>query len=131
MYEINFPILNLLEAMGKRLINHFRFGDVDSIKCDKCKGSMVLQAEKLYLIPCWINDEHEESDEYYAKYAYPINDLNDIPIGQRACYVRIFFCEECGNFNVNILDFLQVRDKQIAKGGGIYPIDKLRHLIQV
>lgn len=116
---------SLLSFLGNRLM----YTDEDKVKCDKCKGKMILHTKKLYLLPCFFGDEHDESATYYSNNAQALADLNQIPTGQRAAYASLFICEECFNKKISIIDFLKVRDTTHVKGGGMYSYEELRDLI--
>jgi len=96
------------------------------IKCSNCKYKMQDIAKYLYLIPACLDEKHEESAEYYIKNAKPIQSTEQIPSADRACYMYIFQCPNCGSKKVSVVDFLKVRDVEILKGGDIYPYEKFQ-----
>ena len=96
----------------------------NGIKCEQCKTKMEDVSSYLYLIPVHIDDKHEESAEYYIKNAIPIQSKEQIPTGNRACYMYVFQCPQCGHRKVSIVDFLNVRGQELVKGGDIYPYEK-------
>ena len=98
-------------------------------KCKICKEKMLESQSDLYLIPAKIDDVHEESSAYYLNNATPIENTDQIPTGNRACYITVFQCPSCGHRNVSIVDFLKVRDKEIIKGGDIYSYDEFKDFL--
>lgn len=125
-------VLMLLFIFFGRLIMVLiiRFANTETQKCKKCKGVMTAVESFLYLIPVYFDDEHEESAQYYIQNAKPISDDSQIPSGNRACYLHVFQCQNCGHKNISIVDFLKVREKQVIKGGEIYPYGEFEHFIR-
>ena len=58
-----------------------------------------------------------------------IESLDQIPNGKCACYMYVFQCQGCGYKEVSIVDFLQVLDNMIVKGGGTYPYETFREFL--
>lgn len=125
-------ILLLIFMVLGRLIIYLvvRFSDTETQKCKKCKGVMTDIESFLYLIPVYFDDDHEESAEYYIKNAKRIKDDSQIPSGNRACHLYVFQCQNCGHKNISIIDFLKVREKEIIKGGEIYPYGEFEYFIK-
>lgn len=99
-------------------------------KCSVCKGTMTDTRRDLFLIPARIDQSHEESAEYYLRNAIPLESSEQIPTGNRACYMFILQCQQCGRKEVVVQDFLRVRDQEYVKGGGVYPYEKLKDLLE-
>ncbi len=114
------PLLNRLIIKGS---------EKSAYKCKLCKEKMVETGCHLYLIPAKIDDVHEESSGYYLKNATPIQSPEQIPTGNRACYIFVFQCQTCGYRDVSVVDFLKVRDKEIIKGGGIYSYEEFKDFL--
>ncbi len=92
-------------------------------KCKKCKGDMVNTVSYLYLLPLIFDHGHEESAQYYLQKAIKIDSMEQIPKGNRACYMNVFQCQNCADKLVSIVDFLKVREDAVIKGGGVYPYE--------
>lgn len=99
-------------------------------KCSLCNGSMEIIQSYLCLIPVYLDDEHEESADYYLKNAKRIDDMEKIPNGNRSCYMHIMQCKNCGHKEVGIIDFLKVREDILLKGAEIYPYEKFQHFFE-
>lgn len=104
--------------------------DKKGLSCDVCKEKMENTSSHLYLIPVHFDQKHDERAEYYVANARPIADREQIPSGQRACWMHIFTCGKCGRKKVSIVDFLRVRDQDLLKGGDIYPYEKFQSLFE-
>lgn len=119
--------------MGLDLFNRFfrplifrallKSAEKDAETCEMCKGKMVDTTSYLYLLPVQFSEEHEESAEYYLNNAVRIESTEQIPNGNRACYMYVFQCQSCGHRIVSVVDFLQVRDSQLIKAGDVYPYE--------
>lgn len=85
-------------------------------KCEHC-GTLMVKKEKsyLFLLPIFHDDEYEVSASYYLSYCRPINGIEDIPVGQRACKMEILDCPQCQQCDVQVEDFLQVREHHLLK----------------
>lgn len=125
-----FPFFRHIEAIGKKLIMSSMYTDEDKMKCPKCKEHMHIVEKKLYLLPCHFGEEHDESSQYYVKNAILCKSEENIPVGQRAAYCTLFSCDVCAEKKVSVVDFLQVRDQTMAKGGGLYDYQELRQLFE-
>lgn len=99
-------------------------------KCDVCKGNMLNTRRDLFLIPAQIDERHEESAAYYLRNATPLESSEQIPTGNRACYMFILQCQQCGRREVVVQDFLRVRGKEYIKGGDVYSYEELRELLE-
>lgn len=93
-----------------------------------CKGKMINVISYLYLIPVHFDEEHEESVAYYLNNAVSIESMEQIPNGNRACYMHVFQCQDCARRVVSVVDFLKVRDNVVIKGGDIYPYEEFQKL---
>lgn len=125
--------------MGLDLFNRFfrplifnallKSAEKNAEKCEVCKGKMIDTTSYLYLLPVQFSDEHEESAEYYINNATRIESTEQIPNGNRACYMYVFQCQDCGHKMVSVVDFLKVRENELMKGGDIYPYEKFRDFL--
>lgn len=104
--------------------------DSQSPKCKKCKIRMTAGDGTLYLIPAMFDMKHEESAEYYLHNAKRIKDESQIPKGQRACYMYVFQCPQCGEKIVSVVDFLQNSKDGMICGGDTYPYEKFRDFLE-
>lgn len=118
--------LDLFHRLFRPLIMKaaMKIGEKTTDRCKLCKGELVESTSYLCLLPVMFGDSHEESAEYYLENAKLIEDLSQIPNGKRACYMYVFQCQGCGYKEVSVVDFLQVRDNMVIKGGGTYPYEK-------
>lgn len=123
------PIIRHIFAIISKQLNNLMFEDEDNIKCKKCKGKMILQQKRLYLLPCYFGDTHEESAAYYINNLALIDNLEQIPTGRRAAYVSLFSCGSCTNKTVSVVDFLKVREKTVAKGGSMFSYDEMKNIL--
>lgn len=98
-------------------------------RCDRCRKPTHQEDSYLYLLPSFLDDESQEDVEYYINNAVPLRDESEIPPGRRACYFNIFLCPSCGNREVTIADFLNVRDQQLLKGMVGVPYSRLSNFI--
>ena len=115
-----FPLLKNLILKGSEKVGN---------KCKLCKNKMAETQSYLYLIPARIDEEHEESSAYYLKNATPIQSREQIPTGNRACVITVYQCQSCGYRDVAVVDFLRVRDKEIIKGGDVYPYEDFKEFL--
>lgn len=115
-----------------RLILHFyaKYGNMDTQKCKKCKGTMTAGEHFLFLLPLHFGEKYKPSAEYYKKNFVQIKSEAEIPEGQRACHLYVFRCNNCGNRNVSIVDFLRVRDTELLKEGDTYPYDDFKEYLE-
>ena len=72
-------------------------------------------ASQLFLLPVYQDKEYEPSAEYYGKVCWPISQMTDIPVGQRACRMRPLMCPECEARAVLVVDFLFVRGQGVPE----------------
>ena len=100
----------------------------DKLFC-QCKGEMHIEREYLFLLPLRFGEMHEENAEYYMNHGKQIQSLSDITTGQRAFYLRVLRCGDCGDRRVSITDFLKVRDESTVKSVGNYPYDEFAEFI--
>ena len=113
-----------LSPLISRLI--LKGSEKSTYRCKLCREKMAETHSFLYLIPAKIDDVHEESAQYYIKNATPIQSTEQIPTGNRACYISVLQCQTCGYREVSVVDFLKVRDKEIIKGGDIYSYEDFK-----
>lgn len=100
--------------------------------CMKCKAaaSRVSQYRYLFLIPISFGDTYSDAENYLRTHMHPIMNKNQIPTGQRACWIDIFECSRCGTKQVDITDFLQVRGEEYAKAYHKFAYESFRPLIE-
>lgn len=110
--------MGIISSLIKLGIKKSLYGDF--VKCKKCKEKMMVELEKLYLLPIRFGDVHEEEASYYIRNGQLIHSLDEIPTGRRAFYLRVVRCPVCGERKVSITDFLQVRDTSTVKAGALY-----------
>ena len=72
-------------------------------------------ASRLFLLPLYQDKEYTPSAEYYGKACWPIFQVRDIPVGQRACRMWSLVCPECGARAVLVIDFLRVREQEVPE----------------
>ena len=85
-------------------------------RCDMCRARMEKRgASQLFLLPVYQDKEYEPSAEYYGKACWPIAQLKDIPVGQRACRMWPLICPQCGARAVLVVDFLLVRGQEVPE----------------
>lgn len=85
-------------------------------RCDRCRTRMGQKgASRLFLLPVYQDKEYEPSAEYYGKVCWPISQMKDIPVGQRACRMWPLACPECGARAVLVVDFLLVRGQGVPE----------------
>ena len=102
----------------------------DKTRCKKCKTNMDIIVSKLYLIPAFFEDEHEESPAYYLENAQEIATEEDIPSGRRACYMKVFRCPSCGIRHVEVSEFLRTSTMKTLHNFGIYEYEQLQELLE-
>lgn len=127
------PVLVILGIIGFCLLPHLldrytKKGVKKGGKCGHCKGERIVKGTFLYLIPATFEHEHDQSAEYYVKNASPIENEEQIPTGRRACRMYLLQCQDCGNREVRVVDFLRVRDEEVIQTRQIYPYEKLQKL---
>ena len=92
---------------------YLKYGNADTDKCPKCKGTMIIAKSRLYVLPIRFDETHKQMPEYYFENAVPIENEEQIPTGNHSCYIHTLQCQSCAFKNVNVVDFLKVRDKEI------------------
>lgn len=99
--------------------------------CMKCKAAAVknTQCRYLFLIPVSFGDTYDDAENYLRTHMRPIMSKEQIPSGQRACWIDVFDCPCCGNRQIEITDFLQVRGEEYAKGYHKFAYDSFRPLL--
>lgn len=85
-------------------------------RCDICRTRTQKQGEpQLFLLPVYQDKDYTPSADYYARVCRPISQVNDIPVGQRACRMWSLMCHECGARAVLVVDFLLVRGQEVTE----------------
>ena len=85
-------------------------------RCDMCRTRMKKRgASRLFLLPVYQDKEYTPSAEYYGKACWPISQMTDIPVGQRACRMWPLMCPECEARAVLVVDFLLVRGQEVPE----------------
>lgn len=99
--------------------------------CMKCKSaaSKNTQYRYLFLLPLSFGDTYDDAENYLRTHMRPIMSKEQIPSGQRACWVDVFDCPCCGNRQIEITDFLQVRGEEYAKAYHKFAYDSFRPLL--
>lgn len=99
--------------------------------CMKCKAAAdrASQYRYLFLLPISFGDTYSDAENYLRNHMRPIMNKNQIPSGQRACWIDIFECSRCGTKQVDITDFLQVRGEEYAKAYHKFAYESFRPLI--
>ncbi len=98
--------------------------------CDKCKGGMDTISETLCLIPVSFDHKHERTAEYYINNSTPIQSVEQIPTGNRACRIAVLKCRICDRKEVGVVDFLRVRDTEITESIDIFPYEPFSGFIE-
>ncbi len=98
-----------------RIINKLLFAFVfREPKCKECRVKIEKEEKLLFLIPVWTDQENSASLDYYCKNMRPISSVHEIPTGQRACRVLLYFCPQCGEKKIRIDDFILVRNEEVV-----------------
>lgn len=84
-------------------------------RCDCRTRTQSCGSPQLFLLPVYQDHDYTPSAEYYRKSCRPITQVNEIPIGQRACRMWQFVCPECGARAASVVDFLMVRGQEITE----------------
>lgn len=85
-------------------------------RCGECRSRMRLHsAPRLFLLPVHQDKGYEPSAEYYAGACRPLDRVEDIPVGWRACRMRPLACPQCGARAVLVVDFLRVRGQEVTE----------------
>lgn len=113
-----FVIWPLLLRLGKK-----------APKCKSCRKRMEKQERPLlFLLPLYHDDAYTPSASYYSKYCRMIDDMTQIPAGQRACRMWTCVCQQCGQKKVLVEDFLQVHGEEVPEKYVIYDMAELSSL---
>lgn len=121
-------VVIILARIGINL--YLKYGHIDTAKCPKCKGTMIITKSYLYVLPACFDQTHEQTWEYYLQNAVPIDDESQIPTGNQSCYMHIMQCQDCGYKNVHVIDFLKVRESAVLKDGEEYPYETFREFLE-
>lgn len=90
-------------------------------KCERCKTVMQKKERpRLFLLPVFHDAEYTPSREFYLARCKPINNVGEIPTGQRACRFWELFCPECAQRKILVEDFLQVRGTEVVEQRNLY-----------
>ena len=85
-------------------------------RCDSCRTRTQKQgASRLFLLPVYQDKDYTPSADYYSRSCWPVLQVSDIPIGQRACRMWPLMCPECGTRAVLVVDFLRVRGQEVTE----------------
>ena len=100
--------------------------------CLKCKAAApkITRYPYLFLIPVSFGDVYSDAENYLRSHMMPIMNKGQIPTGQRACKVEVFECPRCGNRQVEITDFLQVRGAESPKFYYDFAYEPFRPLLE-
>ena len=90
--------------------------------CRHCRGkaSKLTASQYLFLLPVSFGAKYENPESYLASHMTPILRKDQIPTGRRACHVDIYQCQKCGQKQVMITDFLQVRGSESLEGTYVF-----------
>lgn len=108
-------------AITGRIVGKMDF----SPRCRECKCKMVLQDTKapLFLIPVWTDHKYAASEQFFIDKMVPIQVIDQIPSGQRACWIWSYRCPQCNVQKVKVEDFLYSRGVQIGQEEYVYDYD--------
>lgn len=85
-------------------------------RCDVCRTrTQTSGSAQLFLLPVYQDKDYTASAEYYSKNCRPISQMQDIPVGQRACRMWPLSCPGCGARAVLVVDFLMVRGQEVPE----------------
>lgn len=102
--------------------------------CPGCKGIAEpdprYNEPYLFALPLSFGDTYESAQRYLPSHMIPIQDKIQIPLGKRACWVKVYRCTQCGNRHAVVVDFLQVRGEEHVKGQFDLDLDLLRPLLE-
>ena len=85
-------------------------------RCDVCRTRTQTQGTPhLFLLPVYQDKDYTPSADYYRRNCWPISQVRDIPIGQRACRMWQLECPKCGKRAVLVVDFLLVRGQEVTE----------------
>lgn len=121
-------IVTALVRLGVSLF--LKYGNTETRKCPKCKGTMIIAKSRLYVLPTCFNETHKQCADYYFENAVPISDESQIPKGNQSCYIHTLQCQSCGFRNVSVVDFLKVRDKEVLKDAEEYPFELFQNFLE-
>lgn len=90
-------------------------------KCERCKIIMQKRENpRLFLLPIFHDAEYTPSKEYYCNHCKPINHVDEITTGQRACRFWELSCPKCAQRKILVEDFLRVRDTEVVEKRNLY-----------
>ena len=85
-------------------------------RCDICRTRTQNQGSpRLFLLPVYQDKDYTPSANYYSRNCWPISQVMDIPVGQRACRMWQLKCPKCGKRAVLVVDFLLVRGQEVPE----------------
>ena len=98
--------------------------------CDVCKGAMIDIREDLRLLPVRFDESHDRSSEYYIYSTVAINDLAEVPTGNRACKIILLQCQNCGCKEVVVMDILPVRGQELLKNTDLFSYEDFKEFYE-
>lgn len=98
--------------------------------CDVCKGQMIEVREHLRLLPVHFEHSHICSADYYIHSTMPIQDMSEVPTGNRVCRIFLLQCQTCGRKEVVVIDFLPVRGQEIIKNADSFSYEEFREFYE-
>lgn len=106
-------VIKMFSAWGKK-----------TPRCNACKAVMQKRENPaLFLLPVFTDGQYASSKEYYLSQCRPIQQLSQIPAGQRACWFWTLACPKCGKERLLVEDFLRVRYEQVVEKRNLYDMD--------
>ena len=132
--EIIFAVLaaiGLIWAISfiRELLRH-RKGEGTCISCKAVANKEEDQPPYLFLLPVFFGTEYADEERYLLSKMSPIRDKTMIPTGQRACRVEVQVCQVCGTRQVEITDFLQVRQEESVKSRYVFSYEPFAPLLE-
>ena len=122
-------VLDSVGRLGDRLLALILYDDI-APRCKPCRTRMQKTGQpRLYLLPCWHGDTYQPSLDYYLQNCVPIDSIDEIPTGRRACRVTICQCPQCGARLAMVQDFLRVRGEELVKHRFDYEVQALAPLL--
>lgn len=102
-----------------------------SPKCVHCSAQTEPHEgqELLFLLPIMVNDGYNATEKFFVTQAKKIRSVEEIPAGQRACWLKCYSCPNCHERAVVINDFLHVRGEQLLKGRYVYEYKKFEQFV--
>lgn len=99
-------------------------------RCRECRATAEIRhGPWLYLLPVLHDKSYTPSGDYYCRMCRPLDRVEDIPTGQRACRMWTLVCPVCGKRSVLVVDFLRVRGEEVTEEYGVYDARELAPLL--